>query len=69
MRLSCPFCHSVTRYSSCEDASLVWEGQPVCHRDLCREQAVQAQSHQMQLQLGIGFRPDQYQLPLHLEGS
>lgn len=69
MFLSCPFCKSPTKYRSTENATLVINGDPVCHRPICRERAtevIQVQSAAKARELGIGLQPDAFQLPLRL---
>jgi hypothetical protein len=69
MFLRCPFCKSPTKFRSAENATLVINGDPVCHRVLCREKAegvIDAQSTQKTLELGIGFTAEMFQLPLRL---
>ncbi len=68
MFLRCPFCTSPTKYRSTENCTLVIQGNPVCHRPLCREKASQviaAQSAAKARELGICL----YQLPLRLDGG
>jgi hypothetical protein len=70
MFLCCPFCKSPARAQAAENATVVIDGNPVCHRPLCREQGIAyLQTLDKTEQLGIGFRPEQFELPLHIHGS
>jgi len=61
--LCCPFCRSPTQFTRVDNATYVVNGEPVCHRPLCREKAVdwaevqltpEEQSLAKAAELGIG---------------
>lgn len=64
----CPFCNCITDHIDPEHAPYVVDGQVVCMKTYCRERAVaHLQGVQLALDLGIPYRREDYQLPLHLE--
>lgn len=64
----CPFCNCSTDYQDPENATYVVNGKVVCLKAHCRQRAIaHLQGVQLALDLGIGFRPEQFQLPLRLD--
>lgn len=48
--------------------TLVVDGEPVCYRALCKERATALlQGREKAEELGIGFAPERFQLPLRLD--
>lgn len=62
MFLCCPFCKSPTQFAKADDADLVIDGNPVCHRVTCKSRAMtifgQAQRKQEPFQLPLRFIGD-----------
>lgn len=63
----CPMCGSGTNLDV-EHERFVVDGEAVCHRTLCQERAMSLlQGREKVQELGIGFNPEAFQLPLRLE--
>lgn len=58
--LCCPFCQSPTNFTKTDNASRVVNGNPVCHRPLCRERFItesEKQTASKAYELGMVWPP------------